>query len=66
MKKFKMQDEFGLDIQGHLEERHVFVTHYGRVIKGKKPAELNVGESCLKGYSVCGQKEHKYLIIRVE
>ncbi len=54
------------DVMGPLEEGNVYIQAYGTLVSGKPPRCLEVGESCIKRYSLSGQKPTTYKIVRVE
>jgi hypothetical protein len=65
MKTFRIYDKNGEDCLGLLTEDNCMVTAYGKLKKGVKPAELEVGEACVKEYSLAGQKPTEYRVVRV-
>lgn len=67
MKKFRLQNKEGNDVLGGLVKlEHVYISCYGKVIKGKAPKDLEVDEFCIKEYSLSGQKATEYIIVRVQ
>lgn len=49
-----------------IELENAYISAYGKLVRGKPPAELEVGESCLKEYAMSGQTPTVYKIVRVE
>jgi hypothetical protein len=43
-----------------------YVSAYGALVRGRKPAQLDVGESCVKRFNLSGQQPTTYKIVRVE
>jgi hypothetical protein len=65
--KFKLltfQDEDVLG--GAVALGNAYISAYGMLVRGKPPAKLAVGESCVKRYALSGQMPTEYKIVRVE
>ena len=67
-KKFNLVTNDGKDdvIFRDVEIGNSYISAYGKLVRGKKPADLDVGESCVKSYSLSGQRPTEYKIVRVE
>lgn len=67
MKKFRVEDMNGNDVFGlPLPEDNVYISQYGALKHGKRPKELEVGESCVQTYSQSMQTPTDYRVIRIE
>lgn len=65
-KKFRLEDMSGSEVMGgDMAEGNAYVSSYGKLISGKPPWKLEVGESCVKEYALSGQKPTQYRLVRV-
>jgi hypothetical protein len=58
----KESDVFGIPVPID----NCYVSAYGMLVRGKRPKDLAIGESCIKRYALSGQKPTTYKIVRVE
>lgn len=42
-----------------------YISAYGKLVRGKLPKDLGVGESCVKEYALSGQRPTTYKIVRI-
>ena len=64
-KKFRMQTLKGEQVMGgDLSDDNVYIRTYGKVVLGRQPNELDIGETCQKEYALCGQGPTTYEVIR--
>lgn len=67
MKKFKLMTHNDEDVLGGaVGIDNVYIRAYGAHVSGRLVDQLDVGESCVKRYSLSGQKPTTYKIVRVE
>ncbi len=65
MKTYRIYDANGADVMGGpINGENVYVKTYGLVVVGRKPEDLDVGESCTKEYALSRQKPTRYIITR--
>lgn len=44
---------------------NVYIMAYGLLVSGHPPGQLEVGDSCVKRYSLSGERPTEYRIVRV-
>lgn len=67
-KLFRLQTEAGREdvLGGAVALENVYVSVYGKVVKGNPPDKLGVDEFCVKEYALSGQKATRYVLVRVQ
>lgn len=66
-KRFRIQDDRAQDVMGgELALGNAYVSAYGSLVRGRPPAALEVGETCVKEYSLSGQRPTRYTIVRTK